>query len=127
MLNVDLYVHALISSLSICKCSLDEKKQLGFFSMVFFKPEQKEEALQQTRLPMHIPSSSLPCLLRSALLFYHPLSPFCLSLTPAETLLCRVWGDGCTDSISLPLFLSHSPSANIELRCTGEKTLICTR
>lgn len=73
--------------------------------------------MQQTRLPMHIPSRSLPCLLCSALL-YHPLSsPLCLSLTPAETLLSAECG-GMGAQAPAPS-LSHP--ANIELRRRGKR------
>lgn len=63
---------------------------------------------------MHIPLfPPLPALLCSAL-FYHPLSPLCLSLTPAETLSAECGGMGA----QAPASLSHP--TNIELHRSEE-------
>lgn len=73
----------------------------------------KEEALQQTRLPMHIPSHSLPCLLCSPL--PPPLLSVCLSLSHSSrsTPLLSVGGWVHRPQLSL------SRPTNIELCRTG--------
>lgn len=112
-----LCVHALITSLSMCKWYLGKKKRLGIFFFGFFflnqsrrrKPCSKQD--YQCTFPP-VPSPACSALLCS---FTTPsLLSVCLSLQQKHS-SGDCGGMGAqTQSLSLSL-----PPANIELRCTG--------
>lgn len=65
-------------------------------------PQQKEEALQQTRLPMHIPCSSLPCLPACLLSSTTPsLLSLSVSHSSRNTLSAERGGMGALSNIQL--------------------------
>lgn len=117
-----LCVHALITSLLMCKWYLGEKKQLR----VFFKTRAEGGSLAANKTTNAHSLQFPPLPACSALLcsFTTPsLLSVCLSLQQKHS-SAECGGMGAqTQSLSLPLSLS----VNIELSCTGEKPLICSR